>query len=93
MSTPHREVKARLAALYDELIAHPGYAGFTVEIRILRKGQKEVIVDCGKQYRYVVDYRPVAPMDASTGAADGDDEAPRASAGSLSSSMPMEEAP
>jgi hypothetical protein len=49
------EVKARLLALYDELFAHDGYATLRVEIRILRRGQKEVIVDCGKQYRFVVD--------------------------------------
>lgn len=49
------EVKARLLALYDELFAHDGYGTLRVELRILRRGQKEVIVDCGKQYRFVVD--------------------------------------
>jgi hypothetical protein len=49
-------VKARLLALYDELFAHDGYGTLRVELRILRRGQKEVILDCGKQYRFVVDY-------------------------------------
>jgi hypothetical protein len=49
-------VKARMLALYDELFAHDGYGTLRVELRILRRGQKEVIVDCGKQYRFVVDY-------------------------------------
>ena len=55
MPTTHQRVKAKLCEIYDEMIAHDGFAGFTVEIRILRRGQKEVIVDCGKQYRFVVD--------------------------------------
>ena len=52
-------VKARLLALYEELFAHDGYGSLRVELRILRRGQKEVILDCGKQYRFVVDC-PVA---------------------------------
>jgi hypothetical protein len=51
-------VKARMLALYDELLAHDGYGTLRVELRILRRGQKEVILDCGKQYRFVVDYSP-----------------------------------
>jgi hypothetical protein len=31
-----------------------------VELRILKRGQKEVIIHCGKQYRYVVDFSPAA---------------------------------
>lgn len=54
------DVKRHLGALYDELFAHDGYAELRVEIRILKRGQKEVILHCGKQYRYVVDYRPTA---------------------------------
>jgi hypothetical protein len=47
--------KARLLALFDELLQHEGYGSLRVEMRILRKGQKEVILDCGKQYRFVLD--------------------------------------
>ncbi|BCA56667.1 hypothetical protein W02_38070 [Nitrospira sp. KM1] len=49
------DVKARLFALYDELITHDGYAEMRVEIRLLKRGQKEIIIHCGKQYRFVVD--------------------------------------
>lgn len=52
-----RAARARLLAVYDELMRHDGYGSFRVELRILRRGQKEVIVDCGKQYRFVVDFR------------------------------------
>ena len=27
-----------------------------IDIRLLKRGQKEVIIDCGKQYRFVVDF-------------------------------------
>jgi hypothetical protein len=48
-------VKARLHALYGELFARDGYRTLRVELRILCRGQKEVILDCGKQYGFVVD--------------------------------------
>jgi RNase P/RNase MRP subunit POP5 len=52
-----RDVKKKLCELYDELFSHEGFADLRLEIRILRRGQKEVIIHCGKQYRYVLDYR------------------------------------
>jgi hypothetical protein len=54
------EVKSRLSALYDELITHDGFAEMRVEIRLLKRGQKEVILHCGRQYRFVIDC-PDAP--------------------------------
>lgn len=48
-------VKARLGQLFEELLAHDGYADMSVEMRILKRGQKEVVIRCGKQYRFVVD--------------------------------------
>lgn len=54
-------VKARLLQLLDEVIAHDGYGSIKVDVRLLKKGQKEVIVDCGKQYRFVVDHPGFGP--------------------------------
>ena len=51
-------VLTKLNDLYHEALAHDGFAEIRVEIRILRRGQKEVILHCGKQYRFVVDYAP-----------------------------------
>lgn len=51
-------VLARLVELYRDVIAHDGYGEIRLEMRILRQGQKEVIIHCGKQYRYVVDFEP-----------------------------------
>lgn len=57
-------VEKRLLELLNELIAHDGYGSIKVDIRLLKRGQKEVIIDCGKQYRFVVDFQPVAEVDA-----------------------------
>ncbi|WP_374339939.1 hypothetical protein [Methyloversatilis sp.] len=51
-------LKTRLTHLLDELIRHDGYGSLSVEVRLLKRGQKEVIIDCGKQYRYVIDFAP-----------------------------------
>ncbi len=53
-------VQTRLLSLLDEVMVHDGYGSIRVDVRLLKKGQKEVIVDCGKQYRYVVDFVPSA---------------------------------
>ena len=39
-------------------MAHDGFGSIKVDIRLLKRGQKEVIIDCGKQYRYVIDFEP-----------------------------------
>ncbi|MCQ9376850.1 hypothetical protein [Methyloversatilis sp. XJ19-49] len=49
-------LKSRLSGLLDELIRHDGFGSLSVEVRLLKRGQKEVIIDCGKQYRYVIDF-------------------------------------
>lgn len=44
---------------------HDGYGEFKVEFRLLKRGQKEVLIHCGKQYRYVIDFNPgVEPVQA-----------------------------
>lgn len=53
----HEEVLAKVSTLYADLTAHDGYGELRIEVRVLKRGQKEVIIHCGKQYRYVVDHR------------------------------------
>ncbi|HWU35343.1 MAG TPA: hypothetical protein VN023_08930 [Methylovorus sp.] len=60
MSTTTSSAKKCLLSLFDDLLAHDGFGNMSVEMRILRRGQKEVIIDCGKQYRFVVDFQPKA---------------------------------
>ncbi len=50
------EIKNRLSSLFDELLRHNGYGQLEVNMRLLRRGQKEVVVRCGKEYRFVVDF-------------------------------------
>ena len=55
MADCHEDVKKRMNALYNMLMEHDGYGEMRIDFKILKKGQKEVIIHCGKQYRYVVD--------------------------------------
>jgi len=55
MADCHEEVKKRINALYNMLVEHDGYGEMHMDFKILKKGQKEIIIHCGKQYRYVVD--------------------------------------
>jgi len=58
-------VQHRLLHLLDELIRHDGYGSLRIDVRLLKRGQKEVILDCGKQHRFVVDVPAAAGKDAS----------------------------
>lgn len=58
-TSTHEEILAKVHTLYAELTAHDGFGELRIEVRLLRRGQKEVIIHCGKQYRYVIDNRPM----------------------------------
>lgn len=45
----------KMLALFDEILKHDGFGDIKVEVKILKRKQKEVIIHCGKQYRFVVD--------------------------------------
>jgi hypothetical protein len=55
-------MKRTLLALLDDVLAHDGYGSIRVDVRLLKRGQKEVILDCGKQYRFVVDQPESVPV-------------------------------
>ncbi len=61
MQTPEQALKARLMSLLDDVLSHDGYGSIKVDVRLLKKGQKEVVLDCGKQYRFVIDHAGPAP--------------------------------
>ncbi len=54
--TTNQDVMKQFATLYNEVFFHDGYGEIRLEMKILRRGQKEVIIHCGKQYRFVVDF-------------------------------------
>lgn len=58
----NQEVLSRLVRLYEDIFSHDGFGEIRVEVRLLKRGQKEVILHCGKQYRYVVDYSDQMPL-------------------------------
>ena len=51
-------ILARFVELYRGILAHDGFGDIRLEVRILKRGQKEVIIHCGKQYRYVINFEP-----------------------------------
>jgi hypothetical protein len=55
-SPDHSMILAKIMELYDGLFDHAGYGSMKIEMRFLKKGQKEIIVSCGKDFRYVVDW-------------------------------------
>ncbi len=58
MSDTNEIVLEKIRELYEMLYQHDGYGEMTVEMRILKRGQKEIIIRCGRQYRFVVDSDP-----------------------------------
>jgi len=55
MITSNKDVKKQISSLYDMLMAHEGYGEIKVDFKIFKKDQKEIIIHCGKQYRYIID--------------------------------------
>jgi hypothetical protein len=49
------DVLAHVKELYEELVRREGFGEVTVSVRILKRGQKEVLVRCAKESRFVVD--------------------------------------
>lgn len=47
--------KKKLLELFEDVLAHDGFGEIRIETKILKRQQKEVILHCGKQYRFVVD--------------------------------------
>ena len=48
-------IKEKMLTLFDDVLEHDGFGEIRVEMNILKRNQKEVILHCGKQYRFVVD--------------------------------------
>lgn len=57
VNASNADVLDRFAQLYTEMFSHDGYADMRVEMKILRRGQKEIIIHCGRQYRFIVDFK------------------------------------
>jgi hypothetical protein len=51
-----QDIREKILELYDELFRHDGFGELSINIRFLKRNKKEVVIQCGKEYRYVVDY-------------------------------------
>lgn len=49
------KAEQKMLEVFKDLLQHDGFGEFKVEVRILKRKQKEVIIHCGKQYRYIMD--------------------------------------
>lgn len=63
--TTVKPLKYKLMELVDDVLAHDGFGDIRIEVKILKRRQKEVILHCGKQYRFVVDMPDVAEVQTS----------------------------
>ena len=60
-SSTNQEVLEKFSELYTELFEHDGYGDIRVELKFKNAGQKEVIIHCGRQYRFFVDFKNIRP--------------------------------
>jgi len=63
--TTVKPLKYKLMELVDDVLAHDGFGDIRIEVKILKRRQKEVILHCGKQYRFVVDMPEIAGVTTS----------------------------
>lgn len=57
MADTNHDVLKKIGELYQLLYEHDGFGEMTVEMRILKRNQKEVILRCGCEHRFVVDWK------------------------------------
>lgn len=57
LTSTNEQILTKVRELYLELFRHEGYGDLRIEVKIKKAGQKEVILHCGKQYRFFVDFR------------------------------------
>lgn len=63
--TTVKPLKLKLMELVDDVLTHDGFGDIRIEVKILKRRQKEVILHCGKQYRFVVDMPDAAVADSA----------------------------
>ena len=51
------KAKARLLNSFDYLLSHNGSGHLEVNTKILKRGQKEIIIQCSRCHRFVVDMK------------------------------------
>jgi|GEM_PF-6687185 len=64
---PLKPVWSKLDALFEELLRHRGFGKIEIDVKWLKRGQKEVILSCGKQYRFIVPVEEIEPPATAEG--------------------------
>lgn len=49
------KAKDRLLKTFDHILTHDGSGKLEVTTKILKRGQKEILIQCGRTYRFVID--------------------------------------
>lgn len=52
MNDQNQRFLQKFLTLYQELLAHDGYGSMTINVRLLNGREKEVILSCGREYRF-----------------------------------------
>ena len=50
-------VKSKLLNSFDYLLNHNGSGHLEVNTKILKRGQKEIIIQCSRSHRFIVDMK------------------------------------
>ena len=51
------KAKEKLLNSFDHLLSHNGSGHLEVNTKILKRGQKEIIIQCSRSHRFVVDMK------------------------------------
>lgn len=52
-----QKLKTQLNKIVDEYLMHDGWGHFEMDMKILTRHQKEVILRAGREYRFVIDFK------------------------------------
>lgn len=50
------QAKIQLLKSFDYIMNFSGFGHLEVDIRILKRGQKEILIRCGREHRLVLDF-------------------------------------
>ena len=51
------KAKEKMLNSFDYLLSHNGSGHLEVNTKILKRGQKEIVIQCSRSHRYVVDMK------------------------------------
>ena len=57
-TSTNQKIIEKVAELYSDLYEHDGFGSMSIDMKILKRKQKEIVLKCGCEYRYVVDWTP-----------------------------------